>query len=298
MGRHTHRQQNYTLNRGTGNEAVRCIQQICDIGSRTEICFGRKYQHPNSGNSFQHDDRGLEQERYTGGESGPRRSAHSRLGGQQRQVSFGDDGRRAGDGPVRRGGISKRGPRGRGGSKWTNNKIHVDIAYLDEGDDGMGGEEGGAGIHNRGGMRGRGKFRGYRGGPGRTPPGIIVKRPPSAASVFSWHKIVLKNGSKYDKIRLLKQLLSKCPLPFIPIAYNKKGMNTEFFLEDQAAARALKELDKKIEMEDGYPLQINTERSTPPNMAVTDELVEKIKVVMSKRFVIELPVVFTDLRCY
>ena len=65
--------------------------------------------------------------------------------------------------------------------------------------------------------------------------------------------------------------------------YSKQAMNTFFYLEDQTAAKALKELDKKIEMPDGYPLQITTERSTPPNMPLTEELLDTIKKVMSAR---------------
>jgi nuclear RNA export factor len=37
-------------------------------------------------------------------------------------------------------------------------------------------------------------------------------------------------------------------------------------------------------MPDGFPLSITVDRSTPPNMPLTDDLVEKIKVVMSKRY--------------
>ena len=77
---------------------------------------------------------------------------------------------------------------------------------------------------------------------------------------------MLKNGTKYDKITLLKELLAKSNIKFIPMCYSKQvrnciskylllfipsvpsvqGMNTFFYLEDQAAARALKDLDKKV----------------------------------------------------
>ena len=83
---------------------------------------------------------------------------------------------------------------------------------------------------------------------------------------------------------LLKELLARSETKFIPICYSKQGANTQFHLEDAAAARALRELDKKIEMPDGFPLAIVVDRSTPPNMPISDELVEKIKVVMSKRY--------------
>jgi len=239
MGRNNYRQQNYTINRGSGNEGH------------------RKYNGHN-----QHDDRGEE--------GGSYNKVWNRLG--QRQVSFNE-------GP-RRGGIKKN----RG--KYNNKQIHMEHVLLNEDDEEMGergGEQSGRGRPMQG--RGtRGRYRGYRGGPGRTPPGIIVGRQGNVNSVFSWHKVVLKNGTKYDKIVLLKELIARCSVKFIPICYNKQGMNTYFYIEDQTAARALSNLDKQIEMPDGFKLQISTERTTPPNMPLSEELVDKIKVVMSKRY--------------
>lgn len=102
--------------------------------------------------------------------------------------------------------------------------------------------------------------------------------------MFAWNKVTLRNGSKYDKMALLRELTSKSRLPFTPICYTKNGINTLFYIEDQSAAKALKELDKKIELPDGATLTINVDRSTPPNMQITEEIVDKIKLVMSKRY--------------
>ena len=208
----------------------------------------------------------------------------------QRQVSFGDDGMKRNDGP-RRGGISKKNSRGK-----YNKQIHMEHILLPEDDEDMGRERGGDQA-GRGrplpGRGNRGRYRGYRGGPGRTPPGIIVGRHNNAASVFSWHKVVIKNGTKYDKVMLLKELLARCSVKFIPICYTKQAMNTYFYLEDQTAARALKELDRQIEMPDGFQLQINIERTTPPNSPLTEELVDKIKEVMSKRYGYQINILFS-----
>lgn len=252
MGRNTYRHQNYNVNRGGGHDGHR--------------------------NYNQHDDRE--------GEGGANRGSYNRVWNRlgKRQVSFGDDGT---NGP-RRGGIFKNKGRGDKFNKQFQDRVHVLLPEDDE-DMGLGGEKKGSQA-GRGrplpGRGTRGRYRGYRGGPGRTPPGITVGRH-AMTNVFSWHKVVLKNGTKYDKIVLLKELLAKCSIKFIPICYTKQAMNTFFYLEDQTAARALKELDKQIEMPDGYPLQINIERTTPPNMPLTDELVDKIKLVMSKRYNIE-----------
>lgn len=258
MGRNFNRQQNYTLNRGNGNDGVRKYDQHDDRSD------GSSYR---GGGGRGGEGRG-------GG--GSHNKVWSRLG--NRQVSFGDEG--AGGG-IRRGGIAKK-----GGRKYQsyNNKIHV---VFPEGDEGMVDERHGdqAGRGRPLPRMGRGKYKGgVRGGPGRTPPGIVVRGHGNPQSFFSWQKVILKNGSKYDKIMLLKELLARANIKFIPICYTKQGMNTFFYLEDQAASKALRDLDKKIELPDGYPLQITIERSTPPNLPLTEELLTSIKTVMSDRY--------------
>jgi len=242
---------------------------------------GRRYDaHDDRGG---HDDRGVDEGRNAGrggnrvwtrgGGNGPHPngSIQNRLG--PRTVNFEDQG-------PRRGGIAKR---SRGG-KYQNKNIHI---VLPEDDDDMERERRGEGQAGRA----RAPYHRGRGGPrggrmvsyGRAGAGVRVGGP-GATDVFSWHKVILKNGTKYDKIALLKELLAKSEHKFMPICYSKQGINTFFYLEDEAAARSLRELDKKIEMPDGYPLTINVDRSTPPNMPLTDELVEKIKLVMSNRY--------------
>ena len=46
----------------------------------------------------------------------------------------------------------------------------------------------------------------------------------------------------------------------------------------------MQDLDKKIELPDGFDLIISMERTIPPNMPVSKEMIEKIKVVMSERY--------------
>ena len=176
---------------------------------------------------------------------------------------------------ARGGGITKR---SRG--KYPNKNIHIVLPDDDLDMDRRSDQAGRArppSYRGRSSRGDRGRVR-YGGGPGR---GITIGE---SSGVFSWHKVTLKNGTKYDKIVLLKELLARSETKFIPICYSKQGINTYFHLEDAAAARALRELDKKIEMPDGFPLAIPVDRSAPPNMPISDELVEKIKVVMSKRY--------------
>ena len=82
------------------------------------------------------------------------------------------------------------------------------------------------------GMR-RGSYRG-KGGYTRPPAGVMVK------NAFSWSKVTLRNGSKYDKVYLLKELLARSSVKFVPICYQVVNNNSVFYVEEQEASRALK----------------------------------------------------------
>jgi len=103
-------------------------------------------------------------------------------------------------------------------------------------------------------------------------------------NAFSWSKVTLRNGSKYDKVYLLKELLARSSVKFVPICYQVVNNNSVFYVEEQEASRALKDLDKKIELPDGYDLMISVQPTTPPNIPISDELVGKIKLGMSDRY--------------
>lgn len=210
------------------------------------VTDGRRYQ--------EHDDRGFDKGRIK-----------DRLG--PKQVGFVD-------GP-RGGNIQKRN-RGGGSSRILNHIGLLPDEDLDL-DQEVRTEQAGRGRPVHGIRSWRGTNR--RGGFNRGPPGVVVGKNP-----FTWQKITLRNGAKYDKIFLLKELVRRSTVKFVPICYQTNNNNATFFVEDPEAGRAIKELDKKIELPDGFDLMIFVERTTPPNIPVSDDLVEKMKLSMSERY--------------
>ncbi len=55
-----------------------------------------------------------------------------------------------------------------------------------------------------------------------------------------WHRVNLRNAAKYDKITLLRELVQRSAVKFVPICYSTSGPNSFFYVEDAEAARALK----------------------------------------------------------
>lgn len=89
-------------------------------------------------------------------------------------------------------------------------------------------------VHGMRSWRGANRRGGYN---IRGPPGLAVRPNP-----FTWQKITLRNGAKYDKIYLLKELVQKSAVKFTPICYqtNNTNNNATFFVEDLEAGRAIK----------------------------------------------------------
>ena len=69
-------------------------------------------------------------------------------------------------------------------------------------------------------------------------------------NAFSWHKVTLKNGAKYDKIFMLKELVQRSSVKFVPICYltNNNNNNATFFVEEQEAGRAIKVTAEKYKI--------------------------------------------------
>ena len=59
-------------------------------------------------------------------------------------------------------------------------------------------------------------------------------------NLFSWSKVTLRNGANYDKMWLLKELVARCSVKFIPICYQEVNHNAMFYVEEQDAGKALK----------------------------------------------------------
>jgi hypothetical protein len=58
--------------------------------------------------------------------------------------------------------------------------------------------------------------------------------------VALWHRIGVRSGAKYDKVTLLRELVQRAAVKFVPICYTVSGQNSSFFVEDLEAARAIK----------------------------------------------------------
>lgn len=168
---------------------------------------------------------------------------------------------------------------------------------FEEGDEDMGGNPRNSDSNNRyqsgrsraprgalRGQRGGKRGRGGRGGHVYIAPGLLNQRGGRNLMGKSWHKVTIHNGTKYQKNELLSSLLSSSTAPFKPIAFSKLGPNFVFYVETKESALALRAVDRKLVMPDGANLGLKVESSSPPQMNMSDEVLEKIKIVMSSRY--------------
>jgi len=215
--------------------------------------FKRNFTNDGSRRYQEHDDRGLETSRI-----------RDRLG--TKQVGFVVDG-------IRGGSIQKR---HRGGSSRALNHLSLLPDEDLDLDIEVKSDQAGRARRDHGSRSWRGNRR-----PNTLRAPIAMN---ASKTAFSWNKVTIRNGAKYDKMLMLKELVARSAVKFVPICFQAINQNATFFVEEQEAGRAIKDLDKKVEMPDGFTLQITIERSSPPNVPVSDTLTEKIKVGMAERY--------------
>ena len=50
----------------------------------------------------------------------------------------------------------------------------------------------------------------------------------------------IRNGNKYDKTLMLKEMLARSKVKFIPMCYSEGHADASFYIEDVEAAKAVK----------------------------------------------------------
>ncbi|XP_071962613.1 nuclear RNA export factor 1-like [Antedon mediterranea] len=101
---------------------------------------------------------------------------------------------------------------------------------------------------------------------------------------MSWVEIQIPHGKKVEKQWLLQNLQEKCSTPFVPLDYHYKGEFVIFYVDDQAAGAALKELTRQITAPSGHKVIILTKFCAPPSWSMTPEKLEALKTGMSNRY--------------
>ncbi|KAJ8666848.1 hypothetical protein QAD02_008510 [Eretmocerus hayati] len=135
-------------------------------------------------------------------------------------------------------------------------------------------------------MRGRGKsFMRGRNSPlphGPMRDGNFRQLP---ISETNWYRVIIPKGQKYTKEFVLGNLQSYvAPFTFNPILFKVEGEDVTFFVEEHKSALKLADCDKKITTNDGFKMLVKVRPSGPPPFAISDELKERLKQAMGKRY--------------
>ena len=72
--------------------------------------------------------------------------------------------------------------------------------------------------------------------------------------------------------------------PFRPLAFHKAGPHYIFYVETREQANNLKSMDNKIAMPDQKNLIVRVETSAPPQVTLNEQVMDKMKLVMSSRY--------------
>lgn len=104
-------------------------------------------------------------------------------------------------------------------------------------------------------------------------------------SPSGWYKIVINQGSRYDKDMIFKLLLNALsPTVFIPKYFTVEvNKSVSFFVDAYDVAEKISKLDRKIELPDGFKLVLRVIGSTP-QVKIDNTLKERMKNAMVKRY--------------
>uniref|UniRef100_A0ACB8G7T3 Nuclear RNA export factor 1 n=2 Tax=Sphaerodactylus townsendi TaxID=933632 RepID=A0ACB8G7T3_9SAUR len=111
--------------------------------------------------------------------------------------------------------------------------------------------------------------------------------PIGCASRTTWFKITIPYGWKYEKGWLFTTLQSVCTVPFIPLEVHYANNRIVFYVDDSAAANALRHVSRKIVDSDGYKVQLIVYPCNRPPTVQHDlkpEELEHLTQCMSKRY--------------
>ncbi|XP_027865135.1 nuclear RNA export factor 1 isoform X1 [Xiphophorus couchianus] len=134
----------------------------------------------------------------------------------------------------------------------------------------------GKGVERGGGGRGRGL-------PGGGSSGLRG----GLRGRLSWFKVTIPHGRKYEKKWLITALQNICTVQYTPVQYHVDHNRAHFYVEDSAAAYALRRCSHKITDSDGYKVEVHVNPSNPPSFLQSDlkpEDLEHLKQCMAKRF--------------
>lgn len=91
-------------------------------------------------------------------------------------------------------------------------------------------------------------------------------------------------GQKYDKDFLLKALLQAIsPEIFLPHYWKVESTCVSFYVDDIAMARALQNIDRSVELPDGFKLMIKVRNGMPP-VVLDSNLRQLMKIAMQRRY--------------
>ena len=104
-------------------------------------------------------------------------------------------------------------------------------------------------------------------------------------SPCGWYKVIIQQGSRYDKDTIFKLLLNAVsPSVFIPNYFSvDQHKNVSFYVDEYEVADKILKQDKKLEFPDGFKMLVRVMGSLPQTK-IDSALKERMKNAMVKRY--------------
>ena len=173
----------------------------------------------------------------------------------------------------------------RGSFHWKASNLNTGRVLVDEdGDESMGGEQGGDGRVSRRDFVARGG-RGGRGGVANSKLRRLGLPINSDSSRPTWFKIMMPFCAKVTESYLIQLLRQNTTQDFTPLNFKTEGKQAAFFVKTKTEADALRSLSGNISLADGYKVKVMVQPQLMPDVeSLTADQLNLLKEVMSSRY--------------
>lgn len=99
-----------------------------------------------------------------------------------------------------------------------------------------------------------------------------------------WFKVTVPHSAKLESFFVINALQQIGNFKFVPFNYSTVGNAVVFYVQGDDLCHSIKSLSRRITTPEGLKLIIQTEKSSTPLVDCTNEFVDKLKLIMSKRY--------------
>ncbi|XP_029634622.1 nuclear RNA export factor 1 [Octopus sinensis] len=100
----------------------------------------------------------------------------------------------------------------------------------------------------------------------------------------NWYRVKIPCRQKLERNFIIREIESYINMPFQVSFFKNERGSCCFYVQDKVTADAIRQVDKKIMMPDGFKLAVIVKPSCAPGLTLDDRTLDKLKLCLSERY--------------